>query len=307
MKSQAGLLGSNGRASTVRLSALVLLTLRVGLVLAEVPIRTVVLSGDHAPGTPDGVVYTEFGNSPHINDAGQLGFIGYLHGPGVTSLNAHGFWVAQAGQSQLILRGGDPIDGAQPGEYFLGGAPSPGMTNSGRAAFWGGFDGPSVTNENQRAIWQYGASGVTLVARGGQQAPNLPDGVVYGFPFQPAHNGGGHTAFVSNLVGGDVVYPRNHQGLFAGTQGDVRLLARVGDHAPGFAGDIYFAGFGLDVSVNEKHETTFGAVVGQGEFFKYARATVWTSDASGLHVVAAPGQQAPGLPNGETFSGVADP
>ncbi len=68
-------------------------------------IRTVALTGDQAPGTAPGVVFSNFNNvDPVINNAGQTAFYGILAGPGVSTDNDRGIWSEGAGTLTLVAR-----------------------------------------------------------------------------------------------------------------------------------------------------------------------------------------------------------
>ena len=74
-------------------------------------------SGNEAPGTPEGVLFSRFGTSgikfdiPALNNAGQTAFVGRLTGPGVDVTNNRGIWAEdQQGVLTLIAREGDLLD-----------------------------------------------------------------------------------------------------------------------------------------------------------------------------------------------------
>ena len=56
----------------------------------DISYRVVALSGEQAPGVEAGVTYQEFLSFPgviNLNDAGHIGYIARLVGPGVDSFN----------------------------------------------------------------------------------------------------------------------------------------------------------------------------------------------------------------------------
>ncbi len=120
-------------------------------------------SDDPAPGTPDGVNFSNFNffDVPFVlNDAGQTAFLASLTGSGVDSTNDRGIWATDSnGDLQLIAREGDPLQVA-PGDLRTvgglgvdtglenGASNSDGrptfFNNRGQLAFWAGFtDGTS--------------------------------------------------------------------------------------------------------------------------------------------------------------------
>lgn len=97
--------------------------------------------GEHAPGTPDGVLF-KFLQIVGINSVGQTIFTSELTGSGVTSSNNIGVWAQDPeGVLQLILRRGDPFEVAPGDERTIGYINRLGVPN----------DGPSVgTDFNER-------------------------------------------------------------------------------------------------------------------------------------------------------------
>jgi hypothetical protein len=82
--------------------------------------RLIALGGQHAPGTPAGVVFNEFIGSTGnvaINGGGQVAFIGDL--VGASSSSNQGLWATdRAGVLRLIAREGDPIE-YLPGQFGI--------------------------------------------------------------------------------------------------------------------------------------------------------------------------------------------
>ncbi|MBI4717926.1 MAG: FG-GAP repeat protein [Planctomycetes bacterium] len=100
----------------------------------------VVRSGDPAPGTEPGVVFQQFAG-PKINANGRIAFYALLTGPGVTSSNREGLWVADPGSIQLVARTDMPAPGTAPGTVIKGfpssfaGAPTFALNDAGEVAF----------------------------------------------------------------------------------------------------------------------------------------------------------------------------
>jgi hypothetical protein len=74
----------------------------------------IALGGQHAPGTPDSVLFDNFIGSTGnvaINGAGQVAFLGNLTGPGINSTNDQGLWATdRAGVLRLIAREKDTLE-----------------------------------------------------------------------------------------------------------------------------------------------------------------------------------------------------
>ncbi len=70
-------------------------------------------AGEQAPGTEPGVHFGNFNSftRPHLNNLGQVAFLGSLNGPGVDDTNSAGIFATDtAGKLHLILRRGDLVD-----------------------------------------------------------------------------------------------------------------------------------------------------------------------------------------------------
>jgi len=101
-----------------------------------------------------------------------------------------------------------------------------------------------VNNSNNSGIWAEGAGGeLSLVVREGNQASGTPDGVDFSFFFPPVLNGAGRTAFRVRLDGTEV-NNTNNSGIWSeGAGGELALVAREGDQAPGTPDDVNFSEF----------------------------------------------------------------
>jgi hypothetical protein len=144
-----------------------------------------VRSGDHAPGTPDGVNFAAVStaDSPRLNDAGQLAFSAYLTGPGVSSSNLMGLWSGAPGSLALVARTGEHAPGTQGGVVFFGfygdlyyKQRSPMILNAaGQTAFSAFLEGSGISPSNDRGIWATDHSGVLqLIAREGDPLEVAP-------------------------------------------------------------------------------------------------------------------------------------
>ena len=71
----------------------------------------IVRTGDRAPGTPDGVVFSALSFLPEINRSGQICFMGSLTGPTTNYLNDSGIWLYDPASPEplLVVREGDRV------------------------------------------------------------------------------------------------------------------------------------------------------------------------------------------------------
>ena len=89
--------------------------------------RTVALTGEPAPGTEDGVVFSSFTTGlnhwimrPVIDDQGRVAFIALLTGDGVNESNQSGIWSEGSGDLSLVVRTGMQAPGTPAGVVFTG-------------------------------------------------------------------------------------------------------------------------------------------------------------------------------------------
>ena len=199
---------------------------------AAVTFRTVAMTGDPAPGTGPGVVYSDLSTTRAvINGSGQVVFRGLLTGTGVDGTNNAGIWSDGSGSLGLVARDGDAALGAEPGVQYIGLFASR-INEAGRIAFKSTLTGPGVDSTNDRGIWSEGSGSLSLVMREGNAAPGTEPGVVYSSVNIPLFNGAGQTAFVSFLTGPGVDNT-NDRGIWSGGSGSLGLVAREGAAAPG--------------------------------------------------------------------------
>lgn len=181
-------------------------------------LQRVAKTGDSAPGTAPGVVFSYFAYHPGQNDAGNIGFYAGLSGPGITSSNDEGLWSDSGGTLHLVAREGSPAPGA--GYPFAGPFYERVMNEKGEMAF-----------VSTSGIWSEGGGhGLRPVALFAQPIPGAPSVLFDGLdvPNAPALNRLGQTAFIAPLVvfGGGGGSPA----IFAeDILGQLHMVVRVGD------------------------------------------------------------------------------
>ena len=142
-----------------------------------VPMQIVVLTGQVAPGTDAGVVFSDFG-VPLIDDAGLTAFNAKLTGPGVvTDVNDGGIWVERAGSLTLVARTRSQAPGTPAGvnfsvlSYLM-------LNGAGRTAFDADLAGTGVDLANNAGIWSDAGGALAIVTRAGRSAPGNAAGLV---------------------------------------------------------------------------------------------------------------------------------
>jgi hypothetical protein len=188
-------------------------------------------SGDQAPGTKAGVLFRIFLADLDISDSGHTAFSSLLTGVDVNASNDTGVFVKRTDSGlTLLAREGDPVPGMDP-EMKFGNIVWSQISNQGETAFVSALTGPEVDNSNNIAIFKNAVgTGLTLIAREGEQAPGTGVGVRFStLGFSLALNANGQVAFLAGLNGAGV-NSTNEFGIFAqDTAGNLRLIARAGD------------------------------------------------------------------------------
>jgi hypothetical protein len=247
--------------------------------------------GRSAPGASAGVNFNGFSEA-RFNDIGQTAFFASLTGLGVRTSNDGGYWSEGSGELRLIVREGDPVPTGEPGVNFnLQFFSYPGFNNAGQTAFRGPPVGAGVTALNDSALWSEGKGSLALVAREGSAAPGTGAGVTFDdFFSSPVINGAGQTAFVATLKG-DAVTTANRVGLWTEADGDLALVARTGDAAPGTEPGVTFGNLVGDTNsapvLNAAGQVAFhGRLTGSG-ITTSNDAGIWAQDITGAVTLIA--------------------
>ena len=261
-------------------------------------VRLVARTGDHAPGTPDGVRFGVLDGIHLFSDSGHVALMSPLVGPGVVtdaSSNHRGVWVGPPGSLTLLAREADPAPGMPAGVFYAQLQSSiKHMNAQGRVAFRGRVRGaPGVDFPNNDALWVGSPGDVTVVAREGDQPPGLPAGVRYQLVGDPYLSGSGNVGFAAEFTGSGI-NASNHNGVFVGPPGAVQLVAQAGQQAPGLpAGTRYGPSMGT-VKLNDAGHVAFGGSANN-------QPAVWAGPPDALQLLGIGGTQAPGAPDGLNF------
>jgi hypothetical protein len=184
----------------------------------------------------------------------------------------------------------------------------PVINRSGTVAFNARLVGADVDDSNDEGIWVGAPGALQLVARIGQDAPGTPAGTKFSAndhlredqwdPLSdPTINSSGQIAFRARFDG--AADETNNWGIYAGAPGDLRLIARSGDVAPGIAG-AHFKGSIVGAEwmssfqspiINDAGEVAFLAnVEGAGIEDNQDQAIYATDMAGALHLIVREGQ-----------------
>jgi len=181
----------------------------------------------------------------------------------------------------IIMREGDPAPlPTGTGNY---GAPTlaQGFGQGGGCAFVCTLSGGTVTAADDNAVFVGGPAGFQLVHREGTPAPGIPGALMGTANNTQSYSDfeGGSTAFYCVLTdAGGGITSANDQTLWIGRPGNLRLLAREGDPAPGFASVPGFisATFG-PIAAGSVQMNELGHVIASGVSVNLTTATGLTN------------------------------
>lgn len=279
-------------------------------VAADRTIEVIAVTGQQAPGTAEGVVFSRL-ESMALNSSGTLAFSAELSGPGVVDGNDEGIWIGStSAELDLLARSGDTVPGASPGM-----PPSSiyhptvgGINDAGQVLSRWSLQVVTTIDEFDSGYWVHEPEAPPReVVRTGTVAPG-GDGSVFesihlftiGLTLPafktPVFNNRGHAAFVGQTD--------SLTGIFSEGAGDGLAPVAIEDQqAPGFALGVTFNGFTPNdfsnvwqwPTLNDRGETAiWGRVTGPGIVHDENDTGIWRQDAQGeLQLVAAAGQAVP--------------
>jgi PEP-CTERM motif len=256
--------------------------------------RTVAFTGEAAPDAGAGVVYDSFANSPVINGAGQVSFSALLNGLAVDITNDSGIWSEASGELTMVAREGNRAPGTESGVIYNSFARARYVHNDmGQTVFRGVLTGPGVDTTNDDGLWLRNTDSLSLLARGGDAAAGLGPGVVYELVTKAALNNTGQVAFRGRTSGDGSSIDR---GLWLGTQGSFKLIARDGDPAVGAGpGVVYNSLSNTDVAlINDIGQTAFISHLSGPNVSNLNDVAIWMGGYDSLVMVIRQGDSAPG-------------
>jgi hypothetical protein len=186
------------------------------------------------------------------------------------------------------------------------------LNNDGQTALLGRMIGGlgGVTSDTDTGIWIDAGGSLTLVAREGTQAPGTPAGAVFSeLSRDPVLNDAGQTAFPAYLrEGAGGVTASNNAGIWAQRGGQLQLVARTGNAAPGTPAGVNFGSFTANsygdgfFAFNNAGQTAFTAtLMSSGGVVSSNDSGIWSDLGGTLALIAREGMQAPGAPAGAVF------
>jgi len=212
-------------------------------------LEMVMRKGVDGPGAAGDTLVTNVGAGffNHMNDSGQIVFDAQLsqtagNTPAIPG-NDRVYYIYTPGNGyQVLVREGDAAPGTGSATIGLvsGGwslaSGSNIFTNDGRVlAHTDLFGGDVIGITNDRALYFFSTSGHTMVMREGDPAPGTDATFNVVNNSNTTCNSTGTVAFMAVVSGGSST-TANDAGLWVGTPGNLQLVAREGDPAPGTVG-----------------------------------------------------------------------
>lgn len=247
---------------------------------------------DQAPGFAAGVTLQRI--EPEVldhNDLQQVLLVSNLAGPGIDSSNNRALFVGseRANLAAVAVKGSQAPGLPADVNYlsFL----YPQINDIGQPAFTATLTGANVTAETSAALFAPNAAGqLTSVARSGEQAPGLSNGVALSNFNSPSLNDHGQVTFTA-LLSGDGVDESNDRAVYIADPTDgIRSIAREGDAAYGFLSDVAYSSLG-STAINNRGQIAFRARLAGANISTINDDAFYATDLLGnLQLVVAEGQ-----------------
>ena len=228
----------------------------------------VIFTNQQAPGQAAGVNFEAISAQVVLNHAGTAGFLANLTGPGITTANDEGIWLATLTGAQRVLAESDAAPGAGAGAQFGswedGRSHHVRINGAGQIAFANRLKGTGVDSSNNDAIFAGPPGALQLVAREGQTAGGFQFASLVNAGPPPIINESGQVAFTAyGGIGFSQSIWRWTPGAGGGTK---QLIVREGQQAPGLPAGIVLdsSDFGkptFDFAMNSAGQIVFQSLL----------------------------------------------
>jgi hypothetical protein len=246
-------------------------------------------------------------NSPYtnhlqLNDNGQITFVSTISGPGVDWDNDSVFWHWADGVLSPLLRENTQVDVV--GKPWAGSMPfRPPLSNTGQSVYYTNFN-LTTSDEPDTVSVIASPAGSAIAGRTDTLAPGA-DGGLFWTTSARVMNNHGEIALAGSMHAG--VAEDRDTAFWIGTPGNLRMVAREGDAAPGIAGGVFgrkpdpdFVTGGFNTTgFNDNGSVLFTAPVLVGED---ETSGMWIASNDGIEKVYADGEAAPGCEEGISFT-----
>ncbi len=247
-------------------------------------LEKVALAGDAAPGMGQDVKFVSLpAPSLQFSSTGQVAFFGRVTGPGISTANDDGTWIGSPQNFSMLVREGMPMESVGPEVIVRASAPT-GINSSGQVTMGGTLSGPGISsNTNASVVLIASTEDVTIAVRQGDPAPGGTDTDVFtGFSYEPSLGSGGHIGFYASsreTVGSGI----SRNGVWTGKPGELELVARQGEMAPGVAA-TWEGLFRATPAINRFGQIAFRADLRDVATLQYTES-LWATDLDGNPVL----------------------
>ncbi|HVU63726.1 MAG TPA: choice-of-anchor tandem repeat NxxGxxAF-containing protein, partial [Phycisphaerales bacterium] len=243
-------------------------------------------TGDPVPEMP-GSHFGEF-VTWSVNDAGEVAFASQLD-----TVQDSVLCVSRAdGSLRVVARTGQQVPGMPPGIGYWRVADGAFLDNSGHLAFMAFHNDQSRPPSERRAIFYGPIEDPQLLVFIGQDCPGLASGDTFADLGGPFMSVSGSVMFRGIARGADIT-PANNFGVWAGGPGDVHLVIRAGDQAPGLPAGVIVNSLSGSFLSSAGRLVVRGQIAGPGIDLidgNLIPDALWAEDATGaLQLVARAG------------------
>lgn len=174
---------------------------------------------------------------------------------------------------------------------------------SGELTFTANLGGVGIDQFNNNSVWVGTPENLQLLAQEGQPAPGTEPDTVFD-AFTPIADGfespiapNGEVAFWARVRGPSVTFGINSSGIWAGTPGNLQLVAREGDPAPGTEAGTVFNSIDHRYAYNDGGAVFYATLSGPSVDGSNDHG-IWAGRAGNVQLVVREGGAAPDLPPG---------
>jgi hypothetical protein len=267
------------------------------------PAEVLFKAGDPAPGLPGFTLGVNGGESIDAfvcASDGAVAFNSLIDGPGVSILNDTAIWHHDGSTTLLAIREGDQAAGMPAGVVHRN-LSRPRMSENGSVVYSSETYSGGVFHKS--GIWLWETNGTTsLLVETGSTAPGTSALLTSLHSSQPLLTPGGEVVFMGHL---DSTTGWNYAGstdsaLWRGVPGNLQLIAKSGDPAPGMPAGTNLERFrSNETLVDATGRVVFAtAIAGPAGFYEFG---IYQWDQDTLTPIALNGQQAPGTEPGSLF------
>ena len=177
---------------------------------------------------------------------------------------------------------------------------------SGELTFVANLGGLGIDSLNNNTVWVGTPDNLQLLAQEGQPAPGTEPDTVFD-AFTPLSDGfespiapNGEVAFWAYVRGPSVTFGDNSSGIWAGMPGNLQLIAREGDPAPGTEAGTVFNSIDHRYAYNDGGAVFYATLSGPSVDGSNDYG-IWAGRAGNVQLVVREGGAAPDLPPGDTL------